>query len=78
MAVHATAASQPRDGAIVAKAVIRAAERLGIPGRVLAAIIGVSEATGIVTPLSFPSFSSGFTAPWTPSSEGTQRPQPPG
>src|SRR5215213_1402191 len=45
MAIHATAASQPRDGAIVAKAAIRAAERLGIPGRVLAAIIGVSEAT---------------------------------
>jgi uncharacterized protein (DUF2384 family) len=45
MAIHATAAPQPRDGAIVAKAAIRAAERLGIPGRVLAAIIGVSEAT---------------------------------
>ncbi|MBM6583848.1 DUF2384 domain-containing protein [Microvirga sp. BT689] len=45
MALHATAASQPRDGAIVAKAAIHAAERLGIPGRVLAAIIGVSEAT---------------------------------
>jgi uncharacterized protein (DUF2384 family) len=45
MAIHSTAASQPRDGAIVAKAVIRAAERLRIPGRVLAAIIGVSEAT---------------------------------
>lgn len=45
MVANPFAASKPQDGAVVSKAVIRAAERLSIPGRVLAAIIGVSEAT---------------------------------
>jgi transcriptional regulator with XRE-family HTH domain len=45
MIAHATAASDPRDGAIVAKAAIRAAERLGVSQRDLGTIIGVSEAT---------------------------------
>ncbi|MGF9757428.1 MbcA/ParS/Xre antitoxin family protein [Microvirga sp. 0TCS3.31] len=34
-----------QDAAIVSKAAVRAAERLDIPGRIFAAIIGVSEAT---------------------------------
>ena len=42
--------SQPRpeplaDGAVVSKAVIRAAERLGVSNRSLARILGLSEAT---------------------------------
>lgn len=45
MIAHATAESDPRDGAIVAKAAIRAAERLGVSQRDLGTIIGVSEAT---------------------------------
>jgi transcriptional regulator with XRE-family HTH domain len=36
---------EPRDGAIVSKAAIRAAERLNLPQAVLAGILGVSEAT---------------------------------
>ncbi len=35
----------PQAGAVVTKAVVRAADHLGLSGRVLAAIIGVSEAT---------------------------------
>src|SRR4051812_36009527 len=38
-------ASTPQDAAIVAKAVVRAAERLEMPGRILAAILGLSEAS---------------------------------
>jgi hypothetical protein len=40
--------SQPEpvaDGAVVTKAVMRAAERLGLPNRTLSRILGVSEAT---------------------------------
>ena len=37
--------SKPRDGAIVSKAAIRAAERLGISQRDLGAIIGLSESS---------------------------------
>jgi hypothetical protein len=36
---------QPQDAAIVAKAVTRAAEKLGLPGKVLGATIGLSEPT---------------------------------
>jgi transcriptional regulator with XRE-family HTH domain len=39
------ARSEPRDGAIVSKAAIRAAERLGVSQRDLGTIIGVSEST---------------------------------
>jgi len=42
LVVHAT---DPRDGAIVSKAAIRAAERLGVSQRDLGTIIGVSEST---------------------------------
>ena len=45
MIAHAAAASDPRDGAIVSKAAIRAAERLGVSQRDLGTIIGVSEST---------------------------------
>jgi uncharacterized protein (DUF2384 family) len=45
MMAKALAASRSNDAAIVSKAVVRAAERLGIPGRTLAVILGVSEAT---------------------------------
>lgn len=38
---------EPRDGAIVSKATIRAAERLNVPQAVLADILGISEATVI-------------------------------
>ena len=37
--------SEPQDGAIVSKAAIRAAERLGISQRDLGAIIGLSESS---------------------------------
>jgi transcriptional regulator with XRE-family HTH domain len=43
--VHPVARSEPRDGAIVSKAAIRAAERLGVSQRDLGTIIGVSEST---------------------------------
>jgi hypothetical protein len=36
---------KPDAGTVVAKAVVRAAERLGLKGRALGAVIGVSEAT---------------------------------
>jgi hypothetical protein len=38
-------ASRPADAAVVTKAVVRAAERLGLSNRVLASILGLSEAT---------------------------------
>ena len=38
-------ASAPDRGAVLTKAALRAAERLGISGRLLADIVGVSEAT---------------------------------
>ncbi|MFN7265357.1 MAG: antitoxin Xre/MbcA/ParS toxin-binding domain-containing protein [Phenylobacterium sp.] len=38
-------ATHPEAGAVVTKAVLRAADRLGVTARVLAAAIGVSEAT---------------------------------
>jgi hypothetical protein len=39
------AAPQPERAAVVTKAVVRAAERLALPNRVLAAVLGVSQAT---------------------------------
>jgi len=38
-------APRPDDAVVVTKAVVRAAERLGLSNRVLAAILGLSEAT---------------------------------
>jgi transcriptional regulator with XRE-family HTH domain len=38
-------APQPQRGPVLAKAALRAAERLGLSGRQLAAIVGVSEPT---------------------------------
>ncbi|MBV1705401.1 MAG: DUF2384 domain-containing protein [Hyphomicrobiales bacterium] len=40
-----SASVRPDDGVTVTKAVIRAADRLGVNARALAAVIGVSEAT---------------------------------
>jgi transcriptional regulator with XRE-family HTH domain len=45
MVAHAAAGSDLRDSAIVSKAAIRAAERLGVSQRDLGMIIGVSEST---------------------------------
>jgi len=45
MNAYAVAVPEPRDGPIVSKAAIRAAERLGISQRDLSTIIGVSEST---------------------------------
>jgi hypothetical protein len=42
---HITSASAPRDAAVGTKAVLRAADRLGVSNRALARIIGVSEAS---------------------------------
>jgi hypothetical protein len=39
------AVRQPDEGAVVTKAALRAAARLGLPNRVLASVLGVSEAT---------------------------------
>ncbi len=39
------AVRQPDEGAVVTKAALRAAARLGLPNRVLATVLGVSEAT---------------------------------
>ncbi len=39
------AVQQPDEGVVITKAALRAAERLGLPNRVLAAVLGVSEAT---------------------------------
>ena len=41
----AAAAAQPEPAAVVTKAAVRAAERLGLSNRVLATVLGVSEAT---------------------------------
>jgi hypothetical protein len=43
MAAGAQLAQDPRDGVIVAKAVVNAADRLGVSGKVLAGILGLSE-----------------------------------
>lgn len=43
--LHADPVAAPDAAAVVTKAVLRAAERLGVTARVLAAVIGVSEAT---------------------------------
>ena len=45
MVTTAHSARISQDAAIVSKAAVRAAERLNLPGRIFAAIIGVSEAT---------------------------------
>jgi DNA-binding XRE family transcriptional regulator len=37
--------SQPREGVVIAKATLRAAERLGLTAKMLARVIGVSEPT---------------------------------
>ena len=39
------AVARPDQGAVLTKAVVRAAERLGLSARVLAAVLGLSEAT---------------------------------
>ncbi len=44
-AAPVAAADRPDAGAVVTKAVIRAADRLGVTARTLATILGVSEAT---------------------------------
>ena len=44
-AVQTPLASGPDEAAIVTKAMLRAAERLALPGRLLARIVGVSEPT---------------------------------
>lgn len=45
MANLATAPAQATDGAVVTKALLRAADRLGVPQKAVSRIIGVSEAT---------------------------------
>jgi transcriptional regulator with XRE-family HTH domain len=45
MAQAKAMAPQPQRGPVLAKAALRAAERLGLSGRQLAAIVGVSEPT---------------------------------
>lgn len=40
-----SAAALPEAGAVVTKAVLRAADQLGVTARILATVIGVSEAT---------------------------------
>jgi uncharacterized protein (DUF2384 family) len=44
-APHIAAAAIPQAGAVITKAVIRAADQLGVTARILATVIGVSEAT---------------------------------
>jgi hypothetical protein len=44
-AQHEVSTEHPEAGPVVTKAVVRAADRLGVTARVLAVIIGVSEAT---------------------------------
>ncbi len=39
------AAARPEAGPVITKSVMRAADRLALPNRVLAAVLGVSEAT---------------------------------
>lgn len=41
----AVATARPEAGTVVTKAVIRAAEQLAVPGRILGNVIGVSEAS---------------------------------
>ena len=45
LAPHLAAAASPEAGPVVTKAVVRAADRLGLTARILATVIGVSEAT---------------------------------
>lgn len=45
MTTHPNSAPAPDPGAVLTKALLRAAERLGLSGRQLAGIVGVSEAT---------------------------------
>lgn len=45
MLVLPSAAARPKAGAVVTKAVLRAADQLSITARILAGVIGVSEAT---------------------------------
>lgn len=45
MAQHQTTTLRPVAGPVLTKAIIRAADQLGLTGKVLAAVIGVSEAT---------------------------------
>jgi transcriptional regulator with XRE-family HTH domain len=45
MLAHDRTAAAPRDAAVLAKALGRAAEALGLSGAALAAVIGASEAT---------------------------------
>jgi hypothetical protein len=44
-APHIAAAAIPEAGAVITKAVIRAADQLGVTARILATVIGVSEAS---------------------------------
>ena len=44
-APHIAAAAIPEAGAVITKAAIRAADQLGVTARILATVIGVSEAT---------------------------------
>ena len=43
--LHPQPLERPDQGAVLTKAVVRAAERLGVSARVLAAVLGLSEAT---------------------------------
>src|SRR5215210_3570459 len=43
--LESNTAVQPDEGAVATKAVLRAAERLALPNRVLASILGLSEAS---------------------------------
>lgn len=45
MTVLLSAAARPEAGPVVTKAVLRAADQLGVTARILATVIGVSEAT---------------------------------
>jgi len=45
MPLPAKSATQPEAGLVLTKAAVRAADRLGLSGRLLGQIIGVSEAT---------------------------------
>ena len=44
-APHVAAATIPEAGAVITKAAIRAADQLGVTARILATVIGVSEAS---------------------------------
>jgi len=43
--LHSQPLQRPDQGAVLTKAVVRAAERLGLSARVLAGVLGLSEAT---------------------------------